>query len=474
MKFRRPAWDHVLPFVLLCLYLMSYYHLGPRIAAKGGYGFDGRLYGELAQGFFSYLETAAMKDYYVNRLLPSLVVFSFTQALGLTLETSDEVYTSFFVYDSLLLALGLFIWIKISCTLRLDRRIYWLGVCGLAVNTQSLKMMPYYPTLTDTTGWLLGLVAVHAYLKDRKLVLLACLPLGFFTWPIGCMFVLLLLALPKDGAPMALAGTAERTVLTGAGLVAAVGAYVFVIEYDGQSLGDPLVVLSVGIALAYLARVLWVGTRLRPPLAAVRRGLLPLLAGLLVMVLLAAAKTRVVSAYGLDHHSLSFLRYIGSCFRWSIAKPGAFLISHISYFGPAFLLALVFLRSGLARCAEHGAGLYGSALLALLFALDSESRHLTFSYPALVVAVCVAARDRANSRRLLAAFAAASLVGTKLYLPLDIAASDFKLTSAFPAQWYFMNHGPWLSWEGFAMTLGVAAAVTLIALAGLRQARTEA
>lgn len=167
------------------------------------------------------------------------------------------------------------------------------------------------------------------------------------------------------------------------------------------------------------------------------------------------------------------MRYFGSCFRWSIAKPGVFLISHVSYFGPSFLLILVCLRNGLGRCAEIGAGLHACVLLALFFALDSESRHHSFSYPLIVAAVCLAARALASPKRILAAFAAASLVGTKLYFPLDVAASDFKPTAAFPAQWFFMNFGPWLSWEGFGITLGVAAAVTLIVLAGLRRCSAQ-
>jgi len=242
---RRSGWDRFLPFALLAVYLMFYYHLGPRIAAKGGFGFDGRLYGELARDFFSLLESAAVKDYHVNRLLPSFVVFSCTRALGLPLETASEVYTAFFVYDSLLLSLGLILWLKVSGLIGLDRWIYWLGVCALAVNSQSLKMMPYYPTLTDSSGWLLGLLAVHAYLRDRKLVLLACLALGFFTWPIGCIFILLLLAFPKDDAATVRAGAGERAALTSAGLAAALGAYVYVVEYDGRSLGDPLVLLAL-------------------------------------------------------------------------------------------------------------------------------------------------------------------------------------------------------------------------------------
>ncbi len=480
--------SYAAPFVLLSLFLVWYYHFGQRIAANDGLGYDGVLYGRLAQDFMKPFEEATIADYHVTRTLPSLVIFVSTKASGAALRSISDIYTAFYVYNSVLLILGLLVWVMISRLLAYNYWTYIIGVWALVGNCQNLKIMPYYPTLTDTSAWLLGILAVYGCLAGRKVILLACLPFTYFTWPIGCGITLVLLAFSFHRGDWLRVSMAERSVLVFTGVVAAFCAYCYVAYYIGiahgrYTLGEPVFLAGLAIALAYIAYVIYASALQRPAVALRVFDVKALAAGLLVMFLCGLLKDYIVEAYGLSIHPLSFVRYVADIFRFSVKKPGVFLMSHIAYLGPVWLVCVVLLRRGFFGFSKHGAGTYGALIIVLFFALDAQSRRLIFFYPAVVVFACSAMRGAIDAKRFSGWFAVASLVSivpwlrggepTLIYFPLNAAEAGLEPTGDFSIQLYSMGYGTNVSWAGYGVGLGVGVVVTVIVLRGMWLARIK-
>ena len=110
----------------------------------------------------------------------------------------------------------------------------------------------------------------------------------------------------------------------------------------------------------------------------------------------------------------------------------------------------------------------------MVLVFDTESRHLVFSYPLLIVLLCVALQETLGANRRFAfAFLACSVVLSKFYLPLNALGmgaidsakpvTDWIILLRFPWQWFLMNLGISMGWIGYAVNsvLVVAAIIVL-------------
>lgn len=171
------------------------------------------------------------------------------------------------------------------------------------------------------------------------------------------------------------------------------------------------------------------------------------------------------TSYSGSHVSLP---EVSDVFALSIVKPGLFLLSAIVYWGPSILVALVLLRPLLNAAAEISVGTVIFVLLFFVMMTDSESRHLTFQYPLVIVLLCLALRDRGLSWPEASAIFVSSLIISKAWLPIGMllergGARVSEEYFAFPWQWLFMNLGPWMHWPGYFMNIAL---LVVAAIAG--------
>ena len=90
------------PF-LITIFFLWHHAFGPRMTDNEGLGTEGPNFTRFARDFFGEWEKNPPLDYYVNRLLPSLVIFSASRALGTELETVAEIYTGFLIFNTVMI-----------------------------------------------------------------------------------------------------------------------------------------------------------------------------------------------------------------------------------------------------------------------------------------------------------------------------------------------------------------------------------
>jgi hypothetical protein len=131
------------------------YLLSDRTSWTGGYGYDGRFYGELATNWASAVfghgrvippgigaytgpHLVGVDSYYAFRILPSGLVWLVSRALGLA-PTHGHVVLVFALLDAAMLGLVIYSWAASSDQLGLNAREKLLGAVALIVSFAALR-----------------------------------------------------------------------------------------------------------------------------------------------------------------------------------------------------------------------------------------------------------------------------------------------------------------------------------------------
>lgn len=454
------------PFLPAALALVLVYGViqvrwGETLPVREGFGWDGRDYGRIAQDLPRAVLEEGLTSYRLRRLLPSAVVYLGLSALSLPRER-PLVRDAFEVLNLLLLVVTLLGWSGIAREVKLTERGTWLGFCLLLLNFANLRMPFYYPVMTDTFALAIGTLFLYAFLRSSARAMLALLVLGPFTWPSFLPAGALLYALPRD--PLA----PDRPPRFGLnGLSGALVALLFLVVLrvpDSEYVDQRWLGLSLALCAAYLVAV---GRGLFDQAALfdlrAYRSVSPrrLVAVCAIAVVVQAVVHSLSRGTGL---TMDVLRdNLGFC---AAAKPGVFLVAHAVYFGPVALLVALNWRAFRRLVHLFGIGFTLYVAFHLALAVQSESRWLIGGLPAFALLGALLGDAAGWPRWVAWSIAAMGLVTSKAWLPLN--QGPFGAVSEFPAQFYFMNHGPWMS---YPMLLLQGALACLCALLLSRIAR---
>jgi hypothetical protein len=466
-------------------YLIVYYFVGERVPYNGGLGFDGYFYGTLAQDVPGVL-ARRIPEYYLDRILPSVIVWLSAKGLGLSLTGADQVVSAFHVYDSVLLMAASLAWMRLSRTLKLSAEVATIGWACLFLNWTVLKQYLYFPVQTDTTAFALGVCAALCAIERRLFLLAITAFIASFVWKTVMPMTALLVLFPYPIAARDPAQASKRLAaivpIAGAVIASGIAVYVTLVLKFQFSAGAPQVDLStLPLSVAILAIYVYYVAR-SAPLARIaapfRTGGLAAVAfflglwGLRALILLA-----MFNLFGTGQEVLSLSTFVTALFASPVAKPALFLIGVVVAFGPGFFLLLWQLPRVMNAAAAHSFGALLLVIVTMALAMNTESREIVFLYPLLIAFLCTALQEIGLERPFMIVFLACSLLVSKAYLPLNAVGmgaissservTDTDVLLQFPWQWFFMNIGIYMGWIGYAANL----ALTMVVVVALFAAR---
>lgn len=443
------------PFLLLLVAYVSYalyaIFCGERIPVNGGLGWDGQIYYFISQDLFSFVEKHVLDSFYILRIVPSLLVkgmhwlsgtehsYELTGAYFGLLNLASVLGGSYFLIQSLSPLTAPWKWVVAVLT---------LGSFGM------LKHPYYYPILTDSFAFLLGSGILWAYLNGRKWMLGAFALIGAFTFPSISMIALPLLAFKNDGM---LPEPNERwnywplvLLLFVVALLAVLGpAFNGSMPFDTMQPTRSMVLVSLPFMLVYLA-LLWRGVdvvgRLQASLSAMSWSGVAIWTLLLSLTLIAGAWAKP-SPFTLPYFASHSIAY-------GLAHPAVFVVAHVIYFGPVFLLALFFWKTLKQQVIQLPLPLFWSMMLILSMLIRSESRTMIAGLPFIIHAVAMALKDLKWQWWQQVAIVVVSLAMSKCWFTINNGEMTAALLE-FPMQRYMMHIGPWMSTTGYLINLTV-------------------
>jgi hypothetical protein len=461
--------------------------VGERIGVNGGQGWDGAGYTTWAKGFSGMVLTEGLTRYHSQRILPSAIVHYALRGTGQAL-TTPHVIVGFQVLNSVLLIASAVLWAHIGKLLAWRRSAAWAGFVALFASFACARHALYYPTLTDTTAFALGMLMTWGYVARRPIAVWWSALLGAFTWPalVPQAFVMLLAPRREPAvAPVEVAWQrrAHRLALWLAMVV--VAAYLSIVfayyrapvrapgfdhfaawvRTDLLVLTVPLLALLLGIGLYLLLappevwnlRAHWRHRRPRYLLCA---------AGSLAAIVL--VWWWWVREIGVQRGGPTSAQFVCVQALEALRGPLWGLVHHVVYFGPIVLIAVLSWRRAGALAARWGPAATASLALTLVFAAGSESRQWINLVPFLVTITIAVTEERWTARRTIA-FSAVALVWSKLWFPIGYDTPSNWLE--FPNQRYFMNLGPWASDRMYLVHLVAAVASLLVMYLVIRPPR---
>lgn len=434
---------------------------GERVPFHGGLGWDGQIYGAIAQD----LDVRSLDGYYIQRILPSAIVHFSLIVLRQPLD-NRHVVLGFSLLNFVLLLLSCILYRCIAGELNLGKSGIWLGFIGIFVNFAYFKFAWYDPVLTDVTATAISLAMLLFYLRRQQLPLMFVAFLGAYTWPTLIYAGVFLLMFPRD--PIVERETNQPRYLA-AGLAAFVFAGVIALYYVKGYGRYPVEVRGTGAAIPlnlvlctlyiYLASVsLLHGISAQTILTS----LTPRHAVAATTLFLAVKIPAFLLADSSKHH-VNGIGTSAGILMHSVVWPLGFLVSNPVYFGPVFLLFLLFWKPFSKIIRDYGIGLTLVVFMGVFMSINTESRQNIPSYVMAVPFLGLLVEKLALPGWFFWLMGALALASSKVWMCMSLPAYDDTQYLRFPLQKFFMSLGPWMNNRMFVLQ-GILVVITTVLL----------
>ncbi len=437
--------------------------LGEKIQVGDGLGWDGSLYGEWAKDFYSSVIVGRVDDYYIHRTLPSAVVHYSLRLISADL-TNENVIRGFGLLNVICITASAIFWSLIANELNIHSRGKILGFVSLFINYSLLKFPSYYPVLTDVPSFAIGMAMLYSYLTTKRVSLIALIVAGSLVWPTLAYEGAILLLFPRgpDDVPVLAAPRKLNGVVAFSVAFTAAAYMIWLISFNspGFGFGESTILLRpLGIVLCFLylffgLRVLLDYERLFNIAALLRRAMSP---AFYVSLLFVVALNRL--AYSLSSKNSEVVT-LGS-FITDMAFAGSsmplVLVAHVVFFGPVIIIALFCFKPVCRLLQEYGIGLVLAVTVGFILSLNSESRRIGNFLP-LIIPFLVKVVESLNWRLWhYWVFGSISIIFSKIWLKIG-GAPDSQDMMSYTSQLYYMNFGPFMSVEMYAIQ-GIAVVI---------------
>jgi hypothetical protein len=421
-----------------------------KININQGFGYD-PIYGEIAQDFYGQIQ--GLNQFYFARILPSLIIYHIgTLFTAGSILDSDTVILGYEILRVMSLGLAGYAWCLIADALEIGTSGKWLGFIGLFFNYAILKDSSYMPVRADSIGFALGLLMLYAYLANKKILLHLLTFLGAFTWSSMLFLGSLLILFPTHpNVEPVKSRSLPYYMHFLIALLPTLAAFIYMIkivpgDLDPNNMGEPIEALrqlSAILAASYIFLGLSELLNYRPFYS--RKYLMSFFLkgsfylSLLFLIGLQLLPNLLAPESG-NPMTLGNILYL--VILTSILQPGIFLVSHVVYWGPFFILAVLLWKPVCRIIHGHGLGITLWMVLGLIESLDSESRHLMIVFPLLIPFVVKVLEGFSWNKQKILYLMIISLLSSKFWLQIGEIGGRHR---EFPTQYLYMSHGPWMS-----------------------------
>jgi len=367
------------------IFIFSSRYAGEVVPANNGLGFDGKHYAQLATDFPNNI-TKAEDSKYFQRSAPAFIVYLISKMLSV--EPSNKNLISLFsCLNLILLLLSVYGWSRICEVSGFNNFSNWLGFGALFLNFASLKFPFYYPILTDAMGFTLAVFLLFFYRTNNKPAVLIIMLLSALAWPaIEYMCIAILLFQNKA------IELSQKTLRLNT-LIAFFIAFVFtglagyLIYRHPQMRGgwqEHTWIVKHGIIPSLLATFTVIFFAFNILLNKLDLFSIPLfkifdlkfgIAGIILFVGIDLAVKKLAHHYNIPS-GYSIRMYINDILIIGSRQPFCFIIGHLAYFGPLFVICILRWKQICALIYKHGWPMFFIILQFLFFMMDSESRHI--------------------------------------------------------------------------------------------------
>lgn len=451
--------------IAMILWFVLNFFFGERIQIDNGLGWDGQLYFDIAKRFSVFIHEKLLSFYYVQRIFPSFVVHATARILHLSLNAPSSIIHIFFLYDLVVILIGMYIFYRIAKLQAWKYPVFLIGFSALFLNYPILKLIPYYPILTDYTALTLALLMFYLYLVNNFLGLVIVTLIGAFTFPtlIYCGAILLLFEnKPKEKTyfkkfiNISIKRLPNRffLALSFTVFIAVIALHFMGTIHPSQFTKNFLALLDfpkklhplspfVGIA-SFLGVMTFLFFMILPFIKEqflLRINLVRLSATICLLFLIKLIQMHLSNG---EPGPLTASLFVKVVLLESVAYPFIFLVSHFIYYGPFILLSILYWKEIVSVVQKNSAGL---ALLLLIYGMliiGSESRQYINAVPLFVFLLCEVLNKKNITLRFANYMIILSLVISKFWLPINIVSwqgGDNDLLQ-FPYQMLLMNFGP--------------------------------
>lgn len=449
--------------ILFLLFAISLF--GEKIPIQDGAGFDGEFYRLVAENFSADFLNQGYDAFRIQRIFPFCAIhygFKFFHVA----TTHENLMKAMLGLHGLNLLLQIFLFSRISKIVQWKSATEILLFAAFFLNFFTLKNCGYEPFQSDAFAISLSLLSLYFYLKGMKWGNLGIALLGAITWPLITLQCIFLVAFDRP----------------------------FSLEKEGRNLSEKWALLYSALAVLGIAALKMTGHGIVVTNLLMRDSNLAWTAASILFISAALwgvfrciPQVRLNCGNFLKKCDWKFLTL--SVFIWVAVKiflkihtneeffssssifalqillrplkyPLISFVGHVAFYGILPILVAFTFRNFVKAFVNRSVGFALIFALLMVFALDSESRHLATLIPLLLLPL----GEVLNSWEL-KKYQIFSLVGIQLllshfYLPIN---SENILSEMEAANWtgeaaqrYFMNFGAYMSLESYLLWLGIS------------------
>lgn len=435
---------------------------GEKIPVNNHTGWDGKHYANLTIQFEELAGQKQIDSYQYQRVLTPVVIHYTAKATGFKL-TPENIVSAFSVYNFILIIACALLFFDLCFSLQIKQAIEIIGFSGLFFNYFILKNTGYYPVLTDCTAFFMGCCVTWLFIKQKNNLLFVVSLIGQFCYP---LFLVASLPLALAIRNNTITHFLQRFYLynIGAGiciLLVLAGLYPILFipntllpQYTLE-LNKLFLPLSIGLVGFYLWRSITLFTGI-PTLQLNTLSWKILLAKTLGIFAFIYVTNHIIRQISIPEEVFTPIVFVYNILQQSIDNPLVFLIAHITYLGPALILLLIFYKPVLKTVVALGDSAIAYFILLLVLSIGSETRQFIHFYPFIIVVLVITLNQYQINLSLAIVFSGLSLLASKCWFPINREGSFIQyLYGQFPDQYYFMNHGPFMSDASYAINTGI-------------------